>query len=175
MAKLGEKYIITLEDIYDGDVDTVYGIGGCDIYMDEYQLDKLQKYQPEKESAEDAYQRGMNEAWDAARKIVCPEEHGGISLDEVEKIFGSFRVDQVFDISAQEAMEKLKVYEQRNKYKAGDIVKGKDGKVYMCYGADDASVTMGNGKEVLIIPPEFNKAYTLCYNVFDGSRIGDDK
>lgn len=175
MAKLGDKYIITLEDIYDGDVDTVYGIGGCDIYMDEYQLNKLQKYQPEKESVEDAYQRGMNEAWDAARKIVRTKWHGGMSSDEVEKIFGSWHLDQVFDLSAQEAIEKLKVYEQRNKYKAGDIVKDKDGKVYMCYGADDASVTMGNEKEVLIIPPEFNKAYTLCYNIFDGSRIGDDK
>ena len=175
MAKLGDKYIITLEDIYDGDVDTVYGIGGCDIYMDEYQLDKLQKYQPEKESAEDAYQRGINEAWDAARKIACTREYDGIHIDELEKIFGCCNLDRIFSLSAQEAMAKLKAHEQRNKYKAGDIVKDKDGKVYMCYGADDASVTMGNGEEILIIPPEFNKAYTLCYNVFDDSRIGDEK
>lgn len=175
MAKLGDKYIITLEDIYDGDVDTVYGIGGCDIYMDEYQLDKLQKYQPEKESAEDAYQRGMNEAWDAARKIVRTKGHGGMSSDEVEKIFGSWHLDQVFDLSAQEAMAKLKTYKQRNEYKVGDVVKDKDGRLYMCYRADDKSAILNDGEDRLLIPAEFNKAYTLCYNVFDDPRIGDDK
>lgn len=175
MANIGDKYIITLEDIYDGDVDTVYGISGCDVYIDEYQLEKLQRYQPEKESVEDAYQRGINDAWDAARKIVRTEGHGGISSDEVEKIFGSWHLDQVFNLSAQEAMAKLRAYEQRNRYKAGDVVKDKDGCLYMCYRADDKSAILNDGEDRLLIPAEFNKTYTLCYNVFDDSRIGDDK
>ena len=76
------------------------------------------------------YRRGLNDAWEAARKIFGYEMDGGIPIDEVGRVFG-YSEDATFctaDIirhnTASEAIAKLKAYEekQNDKIEVGDEV-----------------------------------------------------
>ena len=71
---------------------------------------------------DEAYQRGLDDAWEAARKIVCDESFDSSTLMHIfnrrssfDGIFGSF--------SASEAIAKLKAYEEKKEeddIKVGD-------------------------------------------------------
>ena len=60
----------------------------------------------------EAYQKGLSDAWDAARKVSQVRKYGGYG-DCLEEVFGRHRVPwDVFDYSASEAIEKIRQYEQ---------------------------------------------------------------
>ena len=71
---------------------------------------------------DEAYQRGLNDAWDAARKISL------MSPDEIEKVFpGAAKYNRYnLGYSGVEVIEKLKAYEEKQKadgeIKVGDEV-----------------------------------------------------
>lgn len=78
------------------------------------------------------YQRGLDDAWEAAKKIFGYEMDGGIPIDEIRKVFG-YAEDAIFctaDIirhnTAAEAINKIKAYEEKQKaadeIKVGDVV-----------------------------------------------------
>lgn len=75
------------------------------------------------------YQRGLEDAWECARKIVCPSDcyEGGLA-GHVKEIFGyeGYLSRGIFkDFSAFEAIDKIKKYEERqtdDKIKVGDEV-----------------------------------------------------
>ena len=68
-----------------------------------------------------SYQRGLDDAWEAARKIVkmADPPYWGV--------FNEYKDDLFVKITASEAIEKLKAYEEKQKaddeIKAGDVVK----------------------------------------------------
>jgi len=68
-----------------------------------------------------AYQRGLNDAWEAARKIFGYEIDGGIPIDEIGSVFGysenaTFCTADIFrHNTVSEAIEKLKAYEEKQK------------------------------------------------------------
>lgn len=73
------------------------------------------------------YQRGLNDAWEAARKIALDPHEGGLIARDMSKIFGCESVHYCFkNYSAAEALDKLKAYEEKNKaddeIKVGDEV-----------------------------------------------------
>lgn len=77
-----------------------------------------------------SYQRGLEDAWEAARKIVLSPDEGGTSLPILFAIFGSGSMQHVFrNFSASEVIEKLKAYEKKqdDKIEVGDEVADKDG------------------------------------------------
>ena len=63
------------------------------------------------------YQRGLDEAWEAARKIVLNPEEGGTSLTDLFALFGGGgSMQNAFrNYSASEVIEKLKAYEGKQK------------------------------------------------------------
>jgi len=71
------------------------------------------------------YRRGLDDAWEAARKICLDKEDGGISNGELLEIFkvGS-DYSALKKYSASEAVAKLKAYEekQNDKIEVGDEV-----------------------------------------------------
>ena len=80
-----------------------------------------QRGQDWKKKLEAEYQRGLDDAWEAAKKIFGYEIDGGIPIDEVGRVFG-YSEDATFctaDIfrhnTVQEAIEKLKAYEEKQK------------------------------------------------------------
>lgn len=70
------------------------------------------------------YDNGLNDAWDAARKIVLSREDGGLfNYEERKAVFGCGNYMALKKFLAQEAIEKIRQYEQKQeKIKVGDEV-----------------------------------------------------
>ena len=74
-----------------------------------------------------AYQRGLEDAWEAARKISVIELNGGLTGKELMKIYGTMDIHKIYDDNtASEAIAKLKAYEEKqkadNRIEVGDEV-----------------------------------------------------
>jgi hypothetical protein len=70
------------------------------------------------------YNKGLNDAWELARKIALPTSDGGYSCEELQDIFGYRSFNSVLKMfTPQEALAKIKAYEERNKIRVGDVVK----------------------------------------------------
>ena len=64
-----------------------------------------------------SYQRGLNDAWECARKIAS------MPTDVTEPLFNQFGLHNIMaNVSASEAIAKIKKYEENQKVKVGDIV-----------------------------------------------------
>lgn len=71
------------------------------------------------DNAHEAYQKGLEDAWDAARKVTQVRKYGGYG-DCLGDVFG--RTDtswDVFDYSAPEVIEKIRQYEQEKEEQDG--------------------------------------------------------
>lgn len=67
---------------------------------------------------------GLNDAWELARKITLSTSDGGYSCEELENIFGYRSPASIFKaFTPQEALAKVKAYEERNKIKVGDVIR----------------------------------------------------
>ena len=80
------------------------------------------------ELQDEAYQRGLEDAWEAARKIVVNPDNGGIASETLLEIFGMRGYTYIMqENTAQEAIDKIKAYEDKQKEKSsikvGDEVK----------------------------------------------------
>lgn len=59
------------------------------------------------------YEDGLNEAWEAARKVLCDS---GCNLVELEDTFDSHTIDGIFNTyTASEVIERLEKHDARNK------------------------------------------------------------
>ena len=77
----------------------------------------------------ESYNRGLNDAWELARKIVLPDHLGGYTVDKLKDIFDKNTFAPLMNtLTPQEALAKVKTYEEeRSRIKVGDVVKFKDG------------------------------------------------
>jgi hypothetical protein len=102
-----------------------------------------------------AYQRGLNDAWEAARKISVIELNGGLTGKELMKIYGTMDIHKIYDDNtASEAIAKLKAYEekQNDKFEFGDEIIDLNG-VKGCVVSKD------------------NEGLDTMYALFDGCRV----
>lgn len=123
MANIGDKYMIEIKDL---------GVGNDTYYLRNSVVDYiavpgkvLQGF--EKYDLESEYQRGLNDAWEAARKIVGSIPLGGLNTHELMDLFGTSLVTEiVYMVTADQAIEKLRTYEAEKKaeeeIKVGDEV-----------------------------------------------------
>ena len=76
---------------------------------------------------DEAYNKGLNDAWNLAKKIVLPEHKGGYTTDEFIDIFGkNTYMSAMSDFTPQEALVKVKAYEkEHDEIKVGDVVRSK--------------------------------------------------
>lgn len=85
-------------------------------YMDFKDVEDLTPYtKPDTEAIEEeAYQRGLDDAWEAAKKNYLPEDHGGLGYKTRRKVFDTDDIGWIFkNLSASEAIEKIRQYEQK--------------------------------------------------------------
>lgn len=77
---------------------------------------------------DEAYNKGLDDAWELAKKIVLPDHLGGYTVDELKDIFGKNTFASLMNtFSPQEALAKVKAYaDERNEIKVGDVVTVKD-------------------------------------------------
>ena len=95
---------------FKGYEDGRYIISNMFIPDDLFEVDDEKK----KEIEDEAYQRGLADAWEAARKIVSTD---GLDYRELIEIFGMD--DMIIDeFTAQEAIRRIKEYEEKKKAKA---------------------------------------------------------
>jgi hypothetical protein len=74
--------------------------------------------------ADDAYNKGLNDAWNLAKKIVLPSHMGGYTMDEFKNIFDkNTYISAMSDFTPQEALAKVKKYEEHNVIKVGDVIR----------------------------------------------------
>ena len=78
------------------------------------------------EKLKEAYQNGLNDAWECARKLsLSSVDDGGLDETVIEKLFGCRAYYVVRDTSPSEAIAKIKEYEEKLKadeIKVGDEV-----------------------------------------------------
>lgn len=128
---MGKKYLLEIEENKDGsfawsnfapyvkpDLEQVRK----EAYEDGYKTAKVQcNIQAEKDMrdvGERHYQRGLSDAWEAARKIA------NMPYNEEEKAFGSGGWAFIEKHTASEAIEKIRQYEQEKKEKEEQIQVG---------------------------------------------------
>lgn len=137
----GDKFIIEVEEKCVGDFKTegtteLYRIKGFkSLVFDKNGLDKLQKVNSkvkiediddmlaEYDLKKESYEKGLQDAWELARKIFSSEEKGGYSAEELDEIFGfSYLAQILWEYTPQEAIAKIESYEQEQEIKMGDEV-----------------------------------------------------
>ena len=99
-----------------------------------------------KDLLEGEYQRGLNDAWECARKIVCDESCGGMSMKELVEIFNKSSDAYILrDFTAQQAIEMLKAHEKKqgDKIGAGDVVKTYNGITFVVTKATIDGIVVG--------------------------------
>ncbi|MDT3387628.1 MAG: hypothetical protein LIR46_07720 [Bacteroidota bacterium] len=94
------------------------------------------------------YEDGINEAWNATKKIFSPVDNGGLSTKEIYQIFNETRaLYHIFeDYTGQEAITKIEEYDKNN-IKVGDEIKYLDsrGVVIEEYGEEEVVVLWSDG------------------------------
>ena len=108
------------------------------------------------------YENGLNAAWDAARKIVLSREDGGLFNYESRKaVLGCGNYMALKKFLAQEAIEKIRQYEQeQEKIKVGNEVNGKGGRGTITKISDDGdhfNVMWENGSTGYYMIEDFKK------------------
>ena len=98
-----------------------------DCWNREIPTDKTEESLKILEAHTKAYEQGLNDAWELAKKIGVPLAEGGMHCNDVYKIFKVDTCWRVFaNFTPQEALAKLKAYED-SKIEVNDEVKTLDG------------------------------------------------
>lgn len=106
--------------------DNTYCVDYCDYYKNTRTTDWVKG--DVLHTPDEAYNKGLDDAWELAKKIVLPDHLGGYTVDELKDIFGKNTFASLMNtFSPQEALAKVKAYEERNEIKVGDVVEFKDG------------------------------------------------
>lgn len=139
---VGRKYVIEIEQEYSANmrkgssdmVDPIklYKVKGFNnLVFDEQGLDKL-KRMPELEQIDarmteidaiqkTAYENGLHDAWEIAKKIECNSGYDG---DELIEMFGTYNVETIFaKYKASEALERVRAYEEQKAKTFNDEIK----------------------------------------------------
>ena len=137
--KVGDKFVVEIKEVLNDelpyDTENLYRIDGFKtLVFDDYGLDKLQKYDKYAENLErnhevlkifeEKYNKGLNDAWELARKLVLSVSDGGISIKDFEIIFGAGLdyKDILKIMTPQEALAKIEAYEKSQQIQVGDVV-----------------------------------------------------
>ena len=133
------KYIIEIAEEYE---EYFKGVLICGIADGKFAVDVIAREDLEElnsdyinenfgELQDEAYQAGMDKAWEIARRIRLNCEDGGIDGDGLRKMFGTANTYTIIkDNTASEAIAKLKAYEDKHsdRIEVGDEVKAPRGK-----------------------------------------------
>lgn len=122
--KVGDKVYLECEVCRIDEKDNTYRLKHKD-WEDEYSITSFVKNDA-LHPPDEAYNKGLNDAWELAKKIAVFEDDGGYTANELEEMFRTIFPDEVFaDFTPQEALAKVKAYEEHNEIKVGDVVRSK--------------------------------------------------
>lgn len=144
MANIGDKFIIELAVECPNSNNDRYFIlkntKGMQVMVKESTLDGFEKWDEQSvikqleefskgvsDDIEAAYQRGLNEAWKAAGKIINPPIDGGLAVRDLTNIFGIDYDDPkkvLKDFRGESAVKRIATYEAKKKAEEEEIKVG---------------------------------------------------
>ena len=93
-------------------------------YRDGQNIEQSNAVTTKEEVAKMEYERGLNAAWECARKLILSESYGGLELCEIEKIFGDGNYPRIIrTFSASGCLAKNKEYEKQKQVTRQTIIK----------------------------------------------------
>lgn len=125
---MSKKYVIEMKSEYEDTTRGIMVLGARDsnLYMDALAVEDMEELNSDYinehygDLQDTAYQRGLEDAWEAARKII------EMTSPPYWEVFNEYKEDLFGKITATEAIEKLKAYEEKQKaedeIKVGDEV-----------------------------------------------------
>lgn len=147
--KVGDKFIIEIAEIFEGGAYDLHRVKGFDeLGFTEFILDKLQKITPElkvediddmlaeHDIKQEAYNKGLNDAWELANKIINKDWTFADARDcfgiDINFKSGADITREVFSIpykEAKEAFAQIEAHEkEQNEICVGDVVHDEYGK-----------------------------------------------
>ena len=122
-----EKYIITFEDYPQMKEDGVkfYSCNEAPWwYASEQIISKLTPYtEPDLEQVrQEAYQKGLDDAWECARKVALSEADGGVAWEQKKLVFGKSNYNILKDVSVKDAIKKIQQCDDMKIFKPGNEV-----------------------------------------------------
>lgn len=127
----GYKFVIEIEDQKEG----VFKVKNTDFYLTEYVLDQLTTYKEKQtvdaiKARQEAFDTGMEEIWELVRKIYFDSECGGLTVREVQEIYGCKFLCEIFNkYTVQEVKAKYDAWKtEKEKFHVGDVVNLKSAK-----------------------------------------------
>ena len=147
--KSGDRFLLKIEDVVKSNNTTLYqtNMGYCSFASE---LDKLPAIIDGFE--ETSYNTGAQDAWEVAGLIGKMPNKGGFDVDELNRVFGTRCMTDIFKMYYKEVKDKIESYEEsRRKIVRGDEVKfkfgsGKCGVVTKVYpDGDDCCVLWEDG------------------------------
>lgn len=126
------------------------------------------------------YQQGLDDAWECAKRICIEQVYGGLGCAELNKIFGKYSICNIIRTeSAQEAIDKIRAYEEQQKadaeIKVGDIIT--DGKInYLVIDITDKSYValQGTDFEPAYIGKDYIKSYHNLHDSKDMRKMAEE-
>lgn len=164
--KAGDKFIIEIKSVLDNAVIHPYATSlGA---MSDEELDRL----PQLISGVDtfSYNKGLEDAWEAAKKIVFNSDEGGFDMSELREIFNIESIVDIFEqYKPQGVIERFR--EHQKKIRLGDEVinTNKDSNFYNFKGIVIEEY-LGGGKRVLWSNGRTSRMKTDCL-----AKTGKDK
>lgn len=170
------KYIIEIKPEYEDSFKGLMILGAKDsnLFVDTLAVDDLEELNSDYinehfgQLQDEAYQKGLENAWEAARKII------EMTSPPYWEVFNEYKEDLFGKITATEAIEKLKAYEEKQKadedVKRGDILRNKtNGLTYI--------VTLASDYGYVLLGNDGNCATTCITNTFEktGKHFDIDK
>ena len=170
------KYIIEINPEYEDSFKGLMILGAKDsnLFVDALATENLEELNSDYinehfgDLQDTAYQRGLEDAWEAARKII------EMTSPPYWEVFNEYKEDLFGKITATEAIEKLKAYEEKQKadedVKRGDILRNKtNGLTYI--------VTLASDYGYVLLGNDGNCATTCITNTFEktGKHFDIDK
>lgn len=160
------KYIIEIKPEYEDSFKGLMILGAKDsnLFVDALATENLEELNSDYinehfgDLQDTAYQRGLEDAWEAARKII------EMTSPPYWEVFNEYKEDLFGKITATEAIEKLKAYEEKQKadedVKRGDILQNKtNGLTYI--------VTLASDYGYVLLGNDGNCATTCITNTFE--------
>ena len=114
---VGDKFVIeiTKKHPLDSVYSTQYYTTDNGLFLSEAFLDKAELIEEKRADWwSDGYNSGLNDAWEAAKRICLPEEDGGFSIKELREIFGSvYTAKALKSNTASEAITKIREFDEK--------------------------------------------------------------
>ena len=165
--KIGDRFLLKIEDVVKSNNTTLYQTN-MDSYLFASELDKLPAIIDGFE--ETSYNAGAQDAWEIAGLIGKMPNKGGFDVDELNRVFGTRCMTDIFKMSYKEVKDKIESYEEsRRKIVRGDVVKS----IYSSYKGIVLKVYPDSSCKVLWEDPDFDTNTSIDKLIKLGSNSGD--